>query len=470
MTDLNSSLESPGSSVEETPAAANSVATSCEAMMWEAWSTQPSTGDEASTSKLDLLPELVSSSNSRLSFQQSDLLSNMLSSFHPLSQHSSAGFELSHNRGGSEHSPEFLQEGSSEADTETSSFGDLYINRQTSRNSFLGSIACPLPSNHSDSGKNIRREDLSNQLGAKSSAPLQLWQSLGPESPSSPLACHNIGYRHSHGEKWETGSQSHSPWPTVSNTSSTIQLLGGRAAENEVIQVLKSNDSEISKSLATLQQYGDHGRQLNLNHSSTTNHPEVIYSSKFGPKPSASSHTDVLMSSTNSSFLSIPTAWSTPEYSMSGPSTRSEQFMNFVRIAQEQNSVPISGPSPILGSYVGCSNRSKSGISRVVSQETPTAKNRLLACEGSSGPAPKRPSYAAHSDSHADQAAAMWNSPNLRRSSFPSILTSQAMEIYAIGPALNTNGKPRARRGSATDPQSVYARVSHKISLIRQSF
>ncbi|CAM6103483.1 unnamed protein product [Calypogeia fissa] len=28
----------------------------------------------------------------------------------------------------------------------------------------------------------------------------------------------------------------------------------------------------------------------------------------------------------------------------------------------------------------------------------------------------------------------------------------------AVGPALNTNGRPRARRGSATDPQSVYAR------------
>ena len=39
-------------------------------------------------------------------------------------------------------------------------------------------------------------------------------------------------------------------------------------------------------------------------------------------------------------------------------------------------------------------------------------------------------------------------------------LASQAMDITAIGPALNTNGKPRARRGSATDPQSVYARVS----------
>lgn len=41
---------------------------------------------------------------------------------------------------------------------------------------------------------------------------------------------------------------------------------------------------------------------------------------------------------------------------------------------------------------------------------------------------------------------------------------SQAMELFAIGPALNTNGKPRARRGSATDPQSIYARVSHLLT------
>lgn len=42
-----------------------------------------------------------------------------------------------------------------------------------------------------------------------------------------------------------------------------------------------------------------------------------------------------------------------------------------------------------------------------------------------------------------------------------SLTASQPMDIIAIGPALNTDGKPRAKRGSATDPQSVYARVSH---------
>lgn len=40
----------------------------------------------------------------------------------------------------------------------------------------------------------------------------------------------------------------------------------------------------------------------------------------------------------------------------------------------------------------------------------------------------------------------------------------QTVEVMAAGPALNTNGKPRARRGSATDPQSVYARVKFSLS------
>jgi hypothetical protein len=37
-------------------------------------------------------------------------------------------------------------------------------------------------------------------------------------------------------------------------------------------------------------------------------------------------------------------------------------------------------------------------------------------------------------------------------------------EVMALGPALNTNGQPRASRGSATDPQSVYARVRTKLT------
>jgi len=42
---------------------------------------------------------------------------------------------------------------------------------------------------------------------------------------------------------------------------------------------------------------------------------------------------------------------------------------------------------------------------------------------------------------------------------------TQTVEVIAAGPALNTNGKPRARRGSATDPQSVYARVTINAAL-----
>jgi hypothetical protein len=41
--------------------------------------------------------------------------------------------------------------------------------------------------------------------------------------------------------------------------------------------------------------------------------------------------------------------------------------------------------------------------------------------------------------------------------------TASGSSSRALGPALNTNLKPRARQGSANDPQSVAARV--KISL-----
>jgi hypothetical protein len=68
-----------------------------------------------------------------------------------------------------------------------------------------------------------------------------------------------------------------------------------------------------------------------------------------------------------------------------------------------------------------------------------------------------------------DAKALQWSDQTLRGAELraycgpgSSSLASQAVDIMAIGPALNTNGKPRARRGSATDPQSVYARVSRR--------
>jgi hypothetical protein len=53
---------------------------------------------------------------------------------------------------------------------------------------------------------------------------------------------------------------------------------------------------------------------------------------------------------------------------------------------------------------------------------------------------------------------------NKNTSSSSSLSFEVSMDMIAVGPALNTNGKPRARRGSATDPQSIYARVSSKKS------
>lgn len=61
-------------------------------------------------------------------------------------------------------------------------------------------------------------------------------------------------------------------------------------------------------------------------------------------------------------------------------------------------------------------------------------------------------------DSPSYRPGGVWTTNGVPSSSSISSSASQAMELFAMGPALNTNGKPRARRGSATDPQSVYAR------------
>lgn len=45
------------------------------------------------------------------------------------------------------------------------------------------------------------------------------------------------------------------------------------------------------------------------------------------------------------------------------------------------------------------------------------------------------------------------------RSSGTRATPMASTELYLPGPALNTNGQPRAIPGSAVDPQSIYARV-----------
>ena len=46
------------------------------------------------------------------------------------------------------------------------------------------------------------------------------------------------------------------------------------------------------------------------------------------------------------------------------------------------------------------------------------------------------------------------------RSSSNYTRSSKASSRNPLGPALNTNGKPRAPQGSANDPQSIAARVN----------
>jgi hypothetical protein len=49
--------------------------------------------------------------------------------------------------------------------------------------------------------------------------------------------------------------------------------------------------------------------------------------------------------------------------------------------------------------------------------------------------------------------------PNKLGSSSGYTRPSKASSRNPLGPALNTNGKPRAPQGSANDPQSIAARV-----------
>ncbi|KAG0578583.1 hypothetical protein M758_4G031100 [Ceratodon purpureus] len=409
MADLNSSLESSGVSADETStsaAAAHSTPSSCETMLWEGWNSQPnSTADEASTT-LTQLPELVTSSSSRLSFHhQSDMLSTMLSHFNPLAAHTES----------EDHSPgSFFQE-SAESEG-TVSFGGGMTN--SAKNAYLSGIPCPLPS---------KREDLSHFLYSKSSGmpPLPMWQSLGPESPSSPLALHNA--------KWD----GHGPWPGATS-SATIQLLQDAIAENSqdaALQAeLRSKRLELFPFGDRQQFHGDHhASRINLVPTAHNMHNEIHVHNNFGVPPI-------------SWPAASPEAYSIVE-SGSRASTRSQQFMNFVRIAQEQRPVECSDPdSGHIHGYGDYNQEKAVGLK--------SGRHRQLqGGEELNGPAPKRPHLQA-----IDHGAALWRNAHAHRSLCPPPASSQAMEIYAIGPALNTNGKPRARRGSATDPQSVYAR------------
>ena len=331
MADRNSSLESSGLSAEETctsavGAPAHSTPSSCETMLWEGWTSQGmSTADEASTTALHL-PELATSSSSRLSFHhQSDLLSTMLSHFQPLTSQTDA----------EDHSPgSFFQE---HADSDAAvSFGGMSAN--PSKNVYLSGIPCPLPSK--------RDESFSQYLYSKSGTlpQLQVWQPLpGPESPSSPLTL------------------SHGPWPGATS-SATIHLLQDAMVESS------AHDAERSRKL-DLFPFGDHQSQFHGDHgrilvpTAHNVHSDIHVHNNFGVQATP--------------WTPLPETHSVVE-PIRGTSTRSQQFMNFVRIAQEQRAVEHSDPDN--SSHDRGYGGSKSGKHR-----------QMQGGENSIEPAPKRP-------------------------------------------------------------------------------
>uniref|UniRef100_A0A7I4CRA2 BHLH domain-containing protein n=1 Tax=Physcomitrium patens TaxID=3218 RepID=A0A7I4CRA2_PHYPA len=464
MTDLISILESSGSSREEMcpVAVPSSVASSCERLIWEGWTAQPSPVEESTTSKLlpKLLPELETSSYSALTLQQPDALSSILSVLHPFSHYSSASLELARNPDWSLKSSNPLRESSSEAGIRTSSFEGLYSGQHTTKKIHLGVI----PYHLSEDQRQCAVSPPENEcrlLSANSSGSLHWWHSIGPESPSSTLAFHNIGIQHSTFEKCEPRGQSHSSWPAASGTSPTVQYFHAHSADNEGVEVVKQDDSQISKALATYQPHGDHSLVLNSDRiASTTSHSEDPCGPKPGRRPAASYDTEMILSPSES-FLTTPNMLSTLECVISGASNISDQYMNFVREPQEQRLSSISDLSLIPDSHADPHSIGFiSGTFRTDSHGTGIRKNRIFLSDEESDFLPKKRSkYTVRGDFQMDRFDAVWGNTGLRGSSCPGNSVSQMMAIYEFGPALNRNGRPRVQRGSATDPQSVHARA-----------
>lgn len=282
----HSSLESSGLTAEETTTTASTSTAvgaisspgCCETMLWEGWSTSPNpystttTGDEASTSNAlqPLIPELAATTTTSaishcLSFyQQSEMLSTMLSSFHPpADQHP----QNSDDNVGTT----FLDD--SEGAATTVSFDE----KSKSLTYLSGIPACPLPS---------RREN--HLYPFLSAITLSPWQSLGPDS-------HEF-------MKWDAGSPInpvHVPWP---GTTPTIQLPRQLFNEDEKLQ-----------SAGHIRNMNSFALQAQITSKSKR---ELCNSSSFGNLGEYRNHSDLNPRGGNqsqNSMLSMPpsTAWTT---------------------------------------------------------------------------------------------------------------------------------------------------------------
>ena len=210
----NSSIDSgwsPGSSAGDQTSTGcgghpGSGGNASETSMWEEWTQATSTvGDEVSTS--NFLPDLTTPSQfSRLSFQQSDMLSSWMSTFLPLAPASG----LISADTVDDHPPTFMHD-----------VGLAHLNLDKLPHEMVEDAADPLPLMYESKTTGVSR---------------QLLRALSPLSPSSPLAIHN-GLLNPQGDPWDgcpsasaSASASSLQWSTVTTTGHTYSGHSGRSS------------------------------------------------------------------------------------------------------------------------------------------------------------------------------------------------------------------------------------------------
>ncbi|XP_024367322.1 uncharacterized protein [Physcomitrium patens] len=407
--------------------------------LWEEW-TQGSNGDD-SVSTSNFLPELNSSTSSRLAFHQSDILSTWISGYHPLSQ-SSLSSEFSHTSDRENHPPAFMQEGLIPSGLILDSdpaLTDIYT-----RSSSSDSLPYPTARIMDKALTDHELESAVPLAYEKGCVPPQVLRNLGPLSPSSPLAFQN-GLLNPLRDPWDS-CPSALPWSNVTTASQTY----GQVTTRTFIP--------------------DHS-------ASAIDKLEAVATITAGYGASKPQHTDVFIEP-NGTFQSTPAGWAPQFYDGSeatgllvkpmraiaslgeaGCGEATSEFCTKTKPGLLKGGDTITSP---VGSLLGDCKKAESSMKQVW-----PGKHRLELVELVDGEDTKSsPTQLKRPKHSTDYANVLLSDHILKgaelRSYFHSgdvgLNASQAMDIIVIGPALNTNGKPRAKRGSATDPQSVYAR------------
>lgn len=269
----SASMESGSSSAEETTTSSTVVpaAGSCEASMWEGWTSAhddeelPTTSSSVSncitststssmvtllTAGNDVIPDLITNMTSSSSgstscasahftnsnnFQQADVISNWLTNFQvDQSSGQPIGNFMEHHLAADTIHPDHHTTLFAKSAQSSSGY------KLSNHNQFNSSTSsCDTDHHH-------------HHLFGKP-RPLQLLRSLGPESPISPLALHN-GLPHPFGDCWDAGSQPSSPWPPAraegtlkSIGATTLQLLQGGPPAVQTHHNMMSGSSNSSE-------------------------------------------------------------------------------------------------------------------------------------------------------------------------------------------------------------------------------